>query len=272
MDWLKIELLAFWSALVGYALATALSSWAMVFRKRPERSLYVLIALSWGMHTLAIAARWARLGHLPFINMFEMLSANVWGLMTAVLVGYAILPRLRVFAAFVLPIVMLLVAWLLLTQREDSALPPTYHTVWLFIHIAFVKLFLGCAFVALGIAGIVLARAVGWRNPFTRLPEDEALDATAHRAMALALIFDTLAISAGAIWARDAWGRYWSWDSLEVWSLITWLSIGLMLHLRASYKTGPRLNALMVIAVFVIAFFTFFGVPFVSEALHKGMI
>lgn len=273
MTLLQAELVTFWSALVGYSIATALSMYALVFRKRPERILLGLMACSWLLHTGAIAARWMRIDHLPFINMFEMLSANIWGLMAAVIIGYWLLPRIRVFAAVVLPIVIMVMAWMLLVPRVDSTLPATYHTIWLYIHIAFIKLFLGSAFVALGIAGIILLRRANiWHGRLGGLPSDGGLDETAYRCMALALIFDTLGVTAGAIWAQDAWGRYWSWDPLEVWSLVTWLSIGLMLHVRASFKTSPRINAFMIMGVFVLAFFTFFGIPFVSVALHKGAV
>lgn len=273
MNLLNVELMSFWSALVGYSIATAIALYALVFGKRPERTLLALMALGSLLHTTAIVARWVRIGHLPVGNTFEMLSANVWGLMVAVVIGYWLLPRVRTFAAVVLPVVMLVTAWMLLTQRADSSLPPTYHTVWLYIHIGFIKLFLGAAFVALGISGIVLLRAANFgREKFSKLPSDVSLDKTAYRCMALALIFDTLGIVAGAIWGQDAWGRYWSWDKLEVWSLITWLSIGLTLHVRTPFRTTPVTNALLVVATWVIAFFTFFGIPFVSTTLHKGMI
>ena len=273
MNLLNIELASFWAALVGYSIATVLSIYALVFVKRPERTLLTLMVFALFMHTVAIGARWVRIDHLPVGNTFEMLSANVWGLMAAVVIGYWRLPRLRAFAAIALPVVMLITAWMLLTLRVDSTLPPTYHTVWLYIHIAFIKLFLGAAFVALGIGGIVLLRAANiGREKFSRLPGDLSLDKTAYRCMALALIFDTLGIVAGAIWGQDAWGRYWSWDSLEIWSLITWLSIGLTLHVRTSFQTTPLTNALLVLATWLVAFFTFFGIPFVSTALHKGMI
>lgn len=262
----------FWCALGGYVLSTVIAEFALVFNKRPERSLLGLMACAWLAHSVAIGVRWERLGHLPFINMFEMLSANIWGLMAATIFAYWRLPRLRAFAALVLPIVMLLLAWMLLVPGEESTLPPTYHTAWLFVHIGFIKLFMGTAFVALGIAGIVLLRSAGLGRRFERLPDNESLDGTAYRCMTVALIFDTLGIVAGAIWAQDAWGRYWSWDSLEVWSLVTWLSIGLMLHVRASFRTPPRINALLIVATFGLAFFTFFGIPFVSTALHKGMV
>lgn len=273
MNLLQTELVSFWISVVGYSLATVVALYALVFHKQPERTVLGLMLAAWLLHTVAIVARWVRLDHLPVGNSFEMLSANVWGLMAAVVLGYWRLPRLRAFAALALPVVMLIMAWMLLIPTTDSSLPPTYDTVWLFVHIGFIKLFLGAAFMALAIGGIVLLRAAGiGKDRFARLPADSTLDKTAYRCMALALIFDTIGVVAGAIWAQDAWGRYWSWDRLEIWSLVTWLSIGLTLHLRASFRTVPAINASMILATWCIAFFTFFGIPFVSTALHKGMI
>ncbi|WP_331507828.1 cytochrome c biogenesis protein CcsA [Novimethylophilus sp.] len=273
MNILNIELASFWAALVGYSIATALALWGLVFRKHPERTLLALMTVAWGLHTAAIIARWIRIDHLPVGSTFEMLSANIWGLMAAVVLAYWINPRLRAFAAIVLPIIIIIMGWMIMVPRDASSLPPTYNTVWLFIHIGFIKLFLGSAFVALGIGGIVLLRAADiGRDRFARLPDDLSLDGTAYRCMALALIFDTLGIVAGAIWAQDAWGRYWSWDRLEVWSLITWLSIALTLHVRTPFRTTPRTNSILTIATFILAFMTFFGIPFVSKALHQGLV
>lgn len=273
MDILKLESLTLWTALIGYSLTAVIAIFGLVFRKRPERSLLALMIFATLLHTVAIGARWLRIDHLPVGNSFELLSGNVWGLMVAVVLGYWLLPRVRVFAALVMPMIIMLMAWMLMIPTEASSLPPTYHTIWLYIHIAFYKVFLGAAFIALGIAIIVLLRSVNiGLERFARLPADRALDETAYRCMILAFIFDTLGMAAGAIWAEDAWGHYWSWDRLEVWALVTWLSIGLMLHVRASFRTGPVTNALLIVATWLIAFFTFFGIPFVSTALHKGMV
>jgi ABC-type transport system involved in cytochrome c biogenesis permease subunit len=273
VDLLKIESLSLWIALIGYSIATVVAIFAVVFGKKPERTLFAIILASIALHTVALGVRWERIGHLPVVNEFEMLSANVWGLMVAVAVGYHLMPKMRAFTAFVMPVVIMLMAWMLLMPTEASSLPPSYDTIWLFIHIGFIKLFMGAAFVALGLAGVVVLR---WADIGTgrlsRMPPDHVLDRTAYRCMALALIFDTLGVVAGAIWAQDAWGRYWSWDPLEVWSLVTWLTIGLMLHLRASFRTAPPINAVMIGLTWVVAFFTFFGIPFVSTALHKGMV
>lgn len=267
------ELLALWSALVIYSAVAVFSVVGVVFRKPFARLLPTLIGLGIGLHTLAIGIRWVRIERVPVSNVFEMLSANLWGLMLAVAVGYWLVPRARAMVAVVMPIVMLLMAWMLLKPTVGSLVPPTYKSVWLYIHIGMIKLFLGSVFIALGVSGIVLLR----RLPFfvarlASLPGDRDLDALAYRFMAVGLIFDSLGIVGGAIWAQDAWGRYWSWDPLEIWSLLTWLSIALALHVRAPFKTTPVTNAWLIVGVFVVAFFTFFGIPFVSTALHKGQI
>lgn len=273
MELAEIDMGALWLALICYTLACILAVVGVIFRRRPERAILALVSAGVLLHTVALAARWAIEGRLPVIGAFEMLSANVWGLMLAVALAYWRLPHLRAFAAILMPIVIMVMAWMLLKPTDAAAPPSTYDTVWLYIHIGFIKLFLGCAFIALGIAGIVLFRAAGIGvDRFAGMPDDVALDERAYRFMALALIFDTLGVVAGAIWAQDAWGRYWSWDTLEVWSLVTWLCIGLTLHLRASFRTSPVTNSLLILGTFVVAFFTFFGIPFVSTSLHKGQI
>lgn len=271
MDNVQLELICFWGALLGYTLATVFSIFGFVLSRWPERILPALMGISWLLHTTAIGIRWDRLDHLPLINIFEQLSANIWGLMAALLIGYWRMPKLRALTALLMPVIMLLTAWMLMVPKEDSALPYTFHTVWLFIHIALIKIFLGSAFVALGIAAVILLRRQGiWLQRLACFPDDNSLDATAYRCMALAIIFDTLGVIAGAIWAQNAWGRYWAWVPVEVWSLITWLAIGMMLHVRSTFRTSPQVNSMLIVLVFVIAFFTFFGIPFVSESMHQG--
>ncbi len=105
-----------------------------------------------------------------------------------------------------------------------------------------------------------------------QLPANENMALLAFRFVAVGLIFDTLMLIAGAIWAQDAWGRYWAWDSLETWSFISWLLVALLLHARVTWKIKPELSSILVILVFIVAFITFFGVPFVSMTPHRGVV
>ena len=77
MDLIKLESLSLWIALLGYTLACILAIVGVVFRKKPERTLLALMAGGTLLHTVALGARWMRIGHLPVVNAYEMLSANL---------------------------------------------------------------------------------------------------------------------------------------------------------------------------------------------------
>ena len=270
---LELELQALWAALVVYVLAGSLAIFGVVWRKRPEKTVLVLLLLGLALNTASIALRWERLGHGPYITMFEILLSNIWSLLVIYLLAYWRIPPIRPSAAVVMPIIFVMMGWLLVTSPYEGHLPATYHTVWLFVHIAFGKLFLGNVLVAVGISGIILLREGRvTASRFEKLPDNNRLEELSFRFMAAGIIFETLMLIAGAIWAQDAWGRYWAWDPLETWSFLTWLSLAFSLHARVTYKLSPRNSALLVMAVFALAFLTFFGVPFISTAPHKGAV
>jgi ABC-type transport system involved in cytochrome c biogenesis permease subunit len=166
-----------------------------------------------------------------------------------------------------------MMGWLLTTNPAEGHFPPTYRTIWLYVHVGLGKVFLGAVLVAVGLSAVVLLRAVGLgTRTLARLPADERLDDLSFRFVALGLIFETLMLVSGAIWAQDAWGRFWSWDPLETWALLTWLLLAFTIHLRLTAKTSPRVGATLIVTVFALAFLTFFGIPFISTSPHKGAV
>lgn len=268
---MEVELRLLWAGIVCYVLGGSLAIIALVLRKRPERSVLALIVAGWLFHTASLLLRWERLGQGPFVTMFEILSSNIWSLVLLYAIAYWRMPAIRPAAAAVMPVLFVMMGWLVLSSPGEVHFPRSFRTPWLYIHVGLGKVFLGAMLVAIGLAGVIQLRrskrALGW---FERLPADARLDELAYRCMALALIFNGLMLVAGAIWAQDAWGRYWAWDRLETWAFITWLLLALALHLRITYKPPPRLSSLMAFVVFALAFLTFFGIPFVSERPHQG--
>lgn len=270
---MELELRVLWGGVIAYVLAGTVAVFGVVLGKRPERSVLALLLVGLALHGSSIGVRWARLEHGPFITMFEILSSNVWSLLLVFSLAYWRIRAIRPTAAVVMPIMFIMMGWLMVTNPGEGHFPPTYHTPWLYIHVSLGKVFLGAVLVAVGMAVVVLLRAGGFgRDALARLPADDRLDDLAYRFMALGLIFETLMLVAGAIWAQDAWGRYWAWDPLETWSFITWLTLAFALHLRFTVKTSPRAGAVMILSVFTLAFLTFFGVPFISTSPHKGAI
>ena len=267
------ELNLLWMALALYALAGSTAIGATVLARRFERIFLALIVAGLAMHALSLGLRWARVSYGPFITMFEILSSNVWSLLLVFSIAYWRVPAVRPAAAVVMPVVFILMAWLLAVSPLHGHYPATYQTPWLYVHVLFGKVFLGAALIALGIAGVILLREAGARAAsLLRLPDNAKLETLAFRFMVLGFLFETLMLIAGAIWAQDAWGRYWAWDPLETWAFATWLTLAFYLHLRITTPLAPRYGAALIVVVFVLAFLTFFGVPFVSTAPHKGAL
>ncbi len=267
------EMLLLWLAVISYVIAGSGAIIGVVFGRLPERLVLATMGLGLGLHGISIALRWVRLEHGPYITMFEILSSNVWSLILVFALAFWRFKPIRPIAAIVLPLLFIMMAWMLFQSPERGSRPPTYDTTWLVIHIMFGKVFLGSVLVAVGMAGVMLLRRYNlYTEKLIRLPESSRLDDLAYRFMALGLIFDSLMLIAGAIWAQDAWGRYWAWDPLETWSFLTWLFLAFSLHLRVTLKPSPERGALMIMVVFVLAFLTFFGVPFVTTAPHQGAV
>ncbi|UCE31498.1 MAG: cytochrome c biogenesis protein CcsA [Burkholderiales bacterium] len=264
-----LETAGLWLAVTGYALAllASLRHW-----RRPQAMLgFAAVAI--GLHTAVLALRWARLGHGPFTTMHEVLSSNAWSLALVFSLAAWRVASLRAGAPAAFGVVVLLGAWALASNDAPGHFPATYGTWLLYAHAVLGKLFLGLALAAVALSAVVLERR--WRGAadrFATLAPDASLDAQSAWFLRAAFVFHTLMLVAGAVWAQDAWGRYWDWDPLETWAFLTWLVLALALHLRAAARPAPVVNAGMAIAAFVIAFLTFFGVPFVAVAPHQGAI
>jgi ABC-type transport system involved in cytochrome c biogenesis permease subunit len=250
-----------WSALLAYVVAGSSAIVALALERRADRWILALLALGLALHGAALAARWIAVGHGPFITLFEILSSNVWSLTLVFTLAYWRVPAVRPAAAFVMPVLFILMGWLLVAHPGEGHFPPTYRTLWLYVHVGLGKVFLGAVLVAVGLSGLILARLAA-----------QGLEELAFRFMAIGFVFETLMLVSGAVWAQDAWGRYWAWDPLETWAFLTWLSLAAFLHARVAFRVGPRASAVMIIGVFVLAFLTFFGVPFISTAPHKGAV
>ena len=95
------------------------------------------------------------------------------------------------------------------------------------------------------------------------------LDKWSSRTISLGFPFLTIGIIAGAVWANEAWGSYWSWDPKETWALITWLIFAAYLHLRLIVgATGKGPSFLASIAFFVV-WICYLGVNFLGQGLHS---
>jgi ABC-type transport system involved in cytochrome c biogenesis permease subunit len=258
----------------GFALRAALGCYAAALAGRHwQRAAGVALWAALALHTLSLALRWQAHGHGPFTTMHEILSSNLWSLALVLAVSAALLRELRAALPLVAPVLAVLGLWLLLADARPGHFPPTYATPLLYLHTLVGKLFLGLLLVAVALGLVPAARRTGLgARVFARAAGDARLDELAHRYAAAAFVFQTLMLIVGAVWAQDAWGRYWAWDPLESWAFVTWLALAAALHARSTLRPTPAAHGLWLAGVFAIAFLTFFGVPFISTAPHKGAL
>lgn len=101
------------------------------------------------------------------------------------------------------------------------------------------------------------------------LPSSEVLDRLAYRAVAFGFPIWTFAVIAGAIWAQEAWSRYWGWDPKETWAFITWVVYAGYLHARSTSGWRGRKAAVISLAGFVSLLITYYVVNIWIPGLHS---
>lgn len=236
-------------------------------KDRYYKPLIILAIFGLVAHSISIGVRWDRIGHGPFINLYEILTSNVWNLFLAITLFFIFFRQMTRVFWFLIPVIFIMMLWLLSTSPKETFLPPTYDTIWLYFHVFTGKFFFTLLFLASGLAFCAL---------LTKADQEPSLQqqgyiTLAYTFLALAFVFESFMLFFGAIWAQDAWGRYWAWDPLETWSFLTWLCVAFTLHFQVRFKKG-KLFLWLILGCFTLAFLTFYGVPFISTAPHQGMI
>ncbi len=76
----------------------------------------------------------------------------------------------------------------------------------------------------------------------------------------------TLGMLMGAIWAKEAWGHYWSWDPKETWAAITWLAYLAYIHYRLKKSASNRTSMTILIVAFILLQICWYGVNYLPSA------
>lgn len=102
-----------------------------------------------------------------------------------------------------------------------------------------------------------------------RLTLADTLDNISYRVIGLGFPLLTIGIIAGAVWANEAWGSYWSWDPKETWALITWLVFAAYLHARITKGWQGRRPAILAAIGFFVVWVCYLGVNLLGKGLHS---
>jgi cytochrome c-type biogenesis protein CcsB len=267
-----LEIVLHWAAAGIYGVSALLVTFAVVFERRTVVR-WALAAATIGLvpHAAAIVAHWVEVGHGPYHTRYEIFTSTSW---TAMAVLVAVLWRRPAWAALAIvgfPIALLGQGLGLFSGPTAPQMPPALRSVWLVYHILFAKL-AAAAFLVSASSGLVtLLRSRPRRGAWLdRTPPVPVLDALSIRAAGFGLVFWTVTMAAGAIWGNDTWGRYWGWDPVETWALVSWLVYGSFLHARLFLRLRPVPTAWLAVGCFVFFVVAFLVIPIFARSIHNA--
>jgi cytochrome c-type biogenesis protein CcsB len=244
------------------------------------RVALVFTVLGLAAHLLGVVSRGLAVHRVPWGDMYEFVT-TVTCVAVAVFVGFMIRYRAYRLGLFVLgPVVVLLGIAETVIYTPAGQLPPALQSYWLAIHVTSITLATGAFVVAALLAVSYLladrherraAAGLPTRGEaiFRLLPATKLIDRLAYRTVVFGFPLWTFGIIAGAIWADEAWGRYWGWDPTETWAFITWVVYAGYLHARATAGWRGRRSAYIMLIGFGCLLFNTIVVSLLIKGLHS---
>ena len=247
-----------------------------------RRSANIAMSLTWLSFALLLAGvvmrgLWA--GRVPWGNMYEF-SITAALATLAVFLFLSLRTDVRWLGLFiVIPALLTLGMAVTVLYTEAAQLVPALKSYWLVIHVAAAIICAGAFTLAAATAGLGLLKAGLVRRSIARtgsadgvlarVPSVERLESLTNRVVAFSFPLWTFAVVAGAIWAENAWGRYWGWDPKETWAFITWVIFAAYLHARSTAGWRGSKASWIVIIGWLAFLINYFGVNFFVNSLHS---
>jgi cytochrome c-type biogenesis protein CcsB len=274
-----VEYATFWATVFVYMVGATFAITGLIFHR--ERLVNAAVALCGAgllIHIVAIGARIAHTGHIPVASRYENILTGAAVVMLFNLLAILSRHNLKPLLVFSAPFTLLMLGYALLNQPRFTTMSPVLDNLWMFVHVFFAWMAYGAYSVAAAVGVLYLLRG---RQRFEamspdeipgiigRLPAPPLLDDLMYRFVVFGFVAHVLMISSGAIWARDLWGHYWSWDPVETWSLLSALLYGLWIHLRLALGWRGTRMALLAIMTLVTVLFAFWGTSLLGGTSHS---
>jgi len=244
------------------------------------RVALALNVLGLAAHVIGVTTRGLAVHRVPWGDMYEFVTAVTC---VAVIFFLSLMIRYRAYylGLFVMaPILLALGLAETVIYTPAGPIAVALQSYWLAIHVTAMTLATGTFVVGAALAVVYLLadryarRVADGRQPesvgvFRLLPPPEVIDRFAYRTVMFAFPLWTFGIMAGAIWADQAWGRYWGWDPTETWAFITWVVYACFLHARATAGWRGRRAAYIQLIGFGCLLFNLLGVSIFITGLHS---
>jgi cytochrome c-type biogenesis protein CcsB len=257
--------------------------------------------------TTILAWRWIESGYFPLSNLYESLLFFTWGITFIALILESA-TSLNLLGAIITPLAMFIVGFATLSlpdgMQKAAPLVPALKSNWLMMHVSIMMFSYSTLIIGslLSIVFLILTRGrqvnlkgssvgnINFQGPnISEISREsdlklydsrdgvlekklnllESLDNLSYRIIGLGFPLLTIGIIAGAVWANEAWGSYWSWDPKETWALITWLVFAAYLHTRITKSWQGKGPAMLASLGFIVVWICYLGVNFLGKGLHS---
>ncbi len=253
-----------WENYIYFAIISSLfllASGLLVYKKNTSKKIStILLLLGLGILGLFIVGFWIELGRPPMRTMGE---TRLWYSFFIILIGFIAyrrwsFPWILSFSC-AMGIVFMVIN---ITKPEihSKSLMPALQSIWFVPHVLSYMM----SYAMLGAA--CLGAIAGLYKKQDNVKLFDFVDNMVY----VGYGFLMLGLLMGAIWAKQAWGHYWSWDPKETWALITCASYLVYIHLRL--KSNPKLDKIAlwcIIISFAFLMFTWLGVSLVTVAQNS---
>jgi len=256
----------------------------------------------------SLIIRWVNHHYFPLSNLYESLLFLTWCI-TFINIILEMKSNSKLIGAIIIPISLFTIAFasISLPQNMKTAEPlvPALRSNWLMMHVtimmvSYATLMIGCL---LSILFLIISNQKNLNidiqgnsqsynknlllkynlnylpgnnnsfkektNQYNRISLLESIDNLSYRTIGFGFPLLTIGIIAGAVWANEAWGSYWSWDPKETWALITWLVFAIYLHSRLNQSWQGKKPAILASIGFIVVWICYLGVNFLGKGLHS---
>ena len=256
-----------WDVFIWFAL-TSLLCWVMaaaaVYTKKFHNRAIPLLAAGLVVFASFLAGFWIALERPPMRTMGE---TRLWYSFFLSVVGLIVYLKWRyrwiLLFSTTLSGVFIFIN-LLKPEIHSKTLMPALQSPWFVPHVIvymFAYALLGCSLL------IALYLLVGKKKK-----DEQSLLAAADNMVYSGFAFLTFGMLFGALWAKEAWGHYWSWDPKETWAAITWLAYLIYIHLRWHAPRYVKEACIVLIVSFLCLQMCWYGVnylPSARDSIHR---
>lgn len=246
----------------GFTIGIGLVALFTIYFVKNKNVAQLLLGIGMAALLGYITFLWIKLGRAPLRTQGE---TRLWYAFFVSLIGFILFWRFRYKWLILFSVVMMdvfLIINLLHPENFDKTLMPALQSYWFVPHVI-IYIF---SYSILGVSAIFAVKGLLQLQKNRFDPETLTM---ADRLVNIGFAFSTIGMMFGAMWAKEAWGHYWTWDPKETWALITWLIYLLYIHYRLHKSQNVKVALYILIIAYLVLLMCWFGVNYLPSAQNS---